>query len=58
MKECIIVVKKVYKTKKTSTRAVLLSEEALAELCTLVIERVYSDNNTSLHSLCEALKEV
>lgn len=61
MKECTIVVKKVYETKKTKTvteRSVLLNEDSLAELCTLVIEHVYSVDNSSLHLLCEALREV
>lgn len=61
MKECTIVVKKVYETKRTRTvteRSVILSEDALAELCTLVIEHVYSVDNSSLHLLCEALREL
>lgn len=61
MKECTIVVKKVYETKKTRTvteRSVLLNEDSLAELCTLVLEHVYSVDNSSLNLLCEALREV
>lgn len=61
MKECTIIVKKVYETRRTRTvteHAVMLSEEALAELCTLVLEHVYSVDNSSLHLLCEALREV
>ena len=61
MIECTIVVKKVYETKRTRTvteRTVILSEEALAELCTLVCEHVYSVDDSSLHPLFEALREV
>lgn len=61
MKECTIIVKKVYETRKTRTvteHTVMLSEEALAELCALVLEHVYSVDNSSLHPLCEALREV
>lgn len=60
MKECTIVVKKVYETKKTRTvteRSVLLNEDSLAELCSLVRVYVYSVDNSSLHLLCEALRE-
>lgn len=61
MKECVITVKKVYETKKTKTVtewSVVLNEDSLAELCTLVLEHVYSVDNSSLHLLCEALREV
>lgn len=61
MKECVITVKKVYVTKKCKTvteRSVVLNEDSLAELCTLVLEHVYSVDNSSLHLLCEALREV
>lgn len=61
MKECTIVVKKVYETKKTRTvteRTVILSETALAELCVLVCEEIYSNEGSSLHLLFEALREV
>ena len=60
MKECTIIVQKVYETKRSRTitgHSVKLSEEALAELCTLVLEHVYSVDNSSLHRLCEALRE-
>lgn len=59
MKECTIIVKKVYETRRTRTvteRTVTLSEEALAELCTLVLEHFYSVDKSSLSLLCEALK--
>lgn len=61
MKECIISVKKVYESKRcrtTTERVVSLSEEALAELCVLVLEHVYRCDETTLHPLCEALREV
>ena len=61
MKECTIIVKKVYETRRTRTvteYTVTLSEEALAELCTLVLEHINSVDNSSLHPLCEALREV
>lgn len=61
MKECTIVVKKVYETKKTRTvteRTVVLSETAFAELCVLVREEIYSNDKSSLHWLFEALREV
>lgn len=61
MTECIVVVKKVYQTKLSKTvteRTVLLDEDSLAELCTLVMEHVYSIDDSSLHLLCEALREV
>ena len=57
MKECIIIVKKVYETKKSKTiteRTITLSDDALAELCTLVLEHVYSVDKSSLNLLCEA----
>lgn len=59
MRECTIVVKIVYETKKTRTvteRSVLLNEDSLAELCTIVLEHVNSVDNSSLHLLCEALR--
>lgn len=61
MKECVITVKKVYETKKSRTiteRSVVLSEEALAELCVLVIEHAYGWEDTLLLPVCEALREV
>lgn len=61
MKECIIVVKKVYETKRTRTvteRTVILSEDALAELCALVLDHVYNVDDSSLHLISEALREV
>jgi len=61
MKECTIIVKKVYETKKSRTfteRSVNLSEEALFELCVLLCEHVYTEGETALSELCEALKEV
>lgn len=57
MKKCTIIVKKVYEMKKditTTKRTVVLSEEALSELCTLVLEHVKRFKNTSLNLLCEA----
>lgn len=61
MKECVITVKKVYETKRSKTvteHSVMLSEEALAELCVLVLEHVYGCDESSLHPLYEALREV
>lgn len=61
MKECKIIVKKVYETKKTRTtteRTVCLSESALAELCTLVLEHVYSGEESLLYPFLESIKEV
>ena len=57
MKECTIVVKKVYETKMTKTvteRTVTLSKEALEELSTLVLEHVCSVDRSSLNLLVEA----
>ena len=61
MKECVITVKKVYETKVSRTiteRSVMLSEDALAELCTLVLEHAYGCDDSLLYPLCEALREV
>lgn len=61
MKECTIIVQKVYETKRSRTitgHSVKLSEEALAELCTLVSGYFFSFKNSSLRRLCEALKDL
>lgn len=61
MKECTIIVKKVYETKRTRTvteRTVRLSENALAELCSIVSERVYSGEESLLHPFLESIREV
>lgn len=61
MKECTIIVKKVYETKRTRTvteRSVCLSENALAELCTIVLEHVYNGNESLLYPFLESIKEV
>lgn len=61
MKECTIIVKKVYESKRTRTvteQSVILSEEALTELYRLICEHVYSVDDSSLHPLFEALREV
>lgn len=57
MKECTIIVKKVYETKKTRTvteRTVTLSKEALEELSKLVLEHVCSVDGSSINLLVEA----
>lgn len=61
MKECTIIVKKVYETKKTRTvteRTVILSEDALTELCQLVCTQFYTGKETHLSLLYEALKGI
>lgn len=61
MKECTIIVKKVYETKRTRTvteRTVCLSENALAELCTLVLEHVYNGEESLLHPFLVSIREV
>lgn len=58
MKECTIIVKKVYETKKTRTiteKEVTLSEEALISLLLLVSECVYCNGDLSLRELFNAL---
>ena len=60
MKECIISVKKVYESKRcrtTTEHVVTLSEEALEELCALVIEHVDSVDISSLNLLYQSLRE-
>lgn len=60
MKECTIIVKKVYETKKTRTtteRKVVISEEALISLSLLVSECVYCNGDKSLRELFNALWE-
>ena len=60
MKECTIVVKKVYETKKSRTvteKTVEISKEALEDLALLVSKRVYWDKELPLRDLLYALLE-
>ena len=60
MKECTIIVKKVYETKKSRTvteKTIELSKEALADLALLVSKRVYWDKELPLRDLLYALLE-
>lgn len=60
MKECTIIVKKVYRAKKSriiTKHSVKLSEEALISLSLLVSECVYCNGDLSLRELFDALWE-
>lgn len=60
MKECTIVVKKVYETKRSRTiteKEITLSVEALIDLSMLVSKRVFWDGESSLKDLFYALQE-
>ena len=60
MKECTIIVKKVYETKERRTvteKTIELSKEALADLALLVSKRVYWDKELPLRDLLYALLE-
>lgn len=61
MKECMIIVMKVYETKRNGTvteKTVRLSENALAELCSIVLERVCSSEESLLYPFLESIREV
>lgn len=61
MKECTIIVKKVYENKKTRTvteKTIILSEEALNRLCVYVSCYMNNTSEPSLRQLLNAIKEV
>ena len=60
MKECTIIVKKVYETKERRTvteKTIELSKEALIDLALSVSKRVYWDKELPLRDLLYALIE-
>lgn len=61
MKECTVIVKKVYETKRSRTvteRTVTLSKEALEELDRLILEYACSVEWSSLNLLFKAFTDI